>query len=228
MPIHLITSFYLPKNLKRQLEIRNCLKNNVECSLIECIHLYLDDNKAYSYLKKAYSSFIGSKIIIVSKGIQPKYSDLFSYANTLEGKQCMISNSDIWLHPSSNINIIKRANDKIIYSLTRYEYDMSKPEISNYRGSHDSFIFTSPLNNDIIKHVNHHQNILGSENVVLFELKKYGYDIQNPCFDIITVHEHKSEIRDYAGERMNRGGLDGDGVFKVRSHVVHPIVLNKK
>lgn len=222
MSINLITSFYLPDNPNRRAELIKCLQKNINCPYIETIHLYVDDKKALNYIKETYTNLIKTKIIIISMNYKPKYSDLFKYANTLSGKQCMISNSDIWLSSLSNEMVIQLAKNDTIFSLTRYEHDMTKPLIENYCGSHDCFIFTSPLKEDLIKHVNHYQNILGSENVVLYELQKYGYKIINPCFDIVIVHEHKSAIRSYAGKRMNHGGLDGDGVYKVRSHRVPP------
>ncbi len=136
----------------------------------------------------------------------------------------MISNSDIWLKEIKKdnlINILKQQND-IVYSLTRHEYDNSCPLINNYQGSHDVFMFKSPINPDIIKYIKHPQNVWGSENVLLYELKRFCYKLYNPCKSIIIIHEHKSGERNANRIRINRGDTYVDNQYKVRSHCVIP------
>jgi len=223
--LNLITSFYLPKNKEREIELCYTLKKNIECPYIECIHLFIDDEESLNYLLRNYIELINKKIIIIDEYRQPTYSDLFAYANKLENKICFIANSDIWLSLDTDKRILSIVDDKIIFALTRYEYNNTKPLIDTYQGSHDGFIFKSPLNKDLIKHLNFYQNVLGSENVVIYELKKYNYKLFNPCYQIKIIHEHKSEIRNYKMERINRGGYDIDNVYKVRSGVVPPCKL---
>ena len=43
-----------------------------------------------------------------------------------------------------------------------------------------------------------------SENVLLYEFKKLGYKIYNPCKQIIIVHEHKSNVRDHGRKRIDK------------------------
>ena len=142
---------------------------------------------------------INRKIQIILFHKQPTYSDLFKYANKLKGKICMISNSDIWLK-NVDLDLIKliQTKDKLIYALTRHESDGCRPLINKYRMSHDSFIFKSPINYDIPNGMNHIQNKLGSENVIIIGLRKLGYRIYNPCKDIVIIHEHVSGIRTYS------------------------------
>ena len=220
--IHLITSFYLAKNNERKNEIIKCLTKNIESKKIEKIHLFLDDNKCKEFVDNLKSD----KIQIVYTGKQPLYSDFVEYANTLSGKICMISNSDIWLSEVRNqklLDLLKNRN--LVYSLTRHEYDLKSPLIDLYQGSHDAFIFESPIDGKILKHIKFVQNVWGSENVMLYELKKLSYKLYNPCKQIVIVHEHKSESRDENRTRINRGGLDGDNVYKVRSHCVSPCII---
>ena len=136
----------------------------------------------------------------------------------------MISNSDIWLKEIKKdylINTLQQTNN-IVYSLTRYEYDNSCPLIDDYMGSHDVFMFKSPINSDIIRRINHPQNVWGSENVLLFELNKFGYKIYNPCRSIIIIHEHKSGERNDDRVRINNGDTYVDGQYNVRSLCVAP------
>jgi hypothetical protein len=206
--INLITSFYFSKIshhaiTDRNKEIQTCLNKNLENNLIKKIHLFIDDEIALKYIKKLKNP----KINIISIGKQPLYSDLFSYAiKNLKDEICMISNSDIYLH-ECDINILNKINEPdTIFSLTRYEHDLSCPLIDVYGGSHDCFIFKSPLNLDLLNHIAHPQNLWNSEGVVLYELKKINMNIYNPCYQIKIVHLHKSEIREndrytYSNER---------------------------
>lgn len=220
--INLITSFYLPININRKNELIKTLINNIKNEHISNIYLYLDNNECHDYIKDNIVDE-HNKIIIIEIGKQPLYSDLFDFANTLENKICMIANSDIWIHDVKNIKLLEFINNKenIIYSLTRHEYDFSCPLIDNYSGSHDAFIFKSPINKELIKHIKHPQNVWGSENVLLYELYKLNYIIFNPCKSIILIHEHSSNIRN-TGKRINKGGIDSDGNYKVRSRGINP------
>lgn len=203
--INLITSFYLSKNIQRQKELDDSLINNNKCLYIKKIHLFLDNEKCSEYLNQLISD--RSKIVIIRIGNQPLYSDLFEYANTLPNEICMISNSDIWLKEIKNYDLVTTLtqNNNIVYSLTRHEHDNSTPLIDKYIGSHDVFMFNSPINSNIITYINHIQNVWGSENVVLYELNKLQYKIYNPCRDIVTVHEHKSGERNEDRIRINNG-----------------------
>ena len=74
----------------------------------------------------------------------------------------------------------------------------------------------------------HKQNVWGSENVVLYELNKVKYKLYNPCIQIKIIHEHKSGIRNRGRKRINRGDINGDGIFSIRSHSVKPHYLLPK
>ena len=100
---------------------------------------------------------------------------------------------------------------------------MKCPLIDNYQGSHNAFMFKSPLSSKVVKYTNHKQNILGSENVVIYELLRENYKLYNPCKSLKIVHEHKSENRNYPGERINRGDINVDGIYSVRNGLCYPI-----
>jgi len=219
--INLITSFYLSKNIERQKELDDTLINNNNCIYISKIHLFLDNEECSEYLNKLIND--RSKIVIIKIGYQPLYSDLFQYANTLPNEICMISNSDIWLKEIKKDYLINTLQEKhnIVYSLTRHEHDNSCPLIDNYLGSHDVFMFKSPINSNIIKRINHPQNVWGSENVLLYELQKFAR-IYNPCRSIIIVHEHKSGERNNDRIRINDGDTYINGQYNIRSLCVPP------
>jgi hypothetical protein len=138
----------------------------------------------------------------------------------------MIINSDIWLHSIENLNILKLLDNNNIFSLTRHEHDFTCPLIDGYQGSHDAFLFKSPINVDLLKYIQHKQNVWGSENVVLYELNKLNYKIYNPCKQIKIIHEHLSEVRDDNRIRINWGDINVDGVYSIRSQVCKPCILS--
>lgn len=206
--INIVTSFFIPKfasdlNADRYEELKTALNKNLESPLIEKIHLFVDDEVALEYIHKLDNP----KIVVIAVGKQPMYSDLFTYANeNLDGKICMVTNSDIYLHKFTS-NLFKHLQDNnTVYALTRYEHDMSYPLIKKYFWihSHDSFIFKSPLKNTgFIDKIIHPQNVWGSENLVMYEMNNCGIRIFNPCIQAIIVHLHKTELREPDRIRIN-------------------------
>ena len=230
LQIEIVTSFYIPTNEKRKSELIKALDKNLSNKYINKIHFFVDNENCIEFLKNKYYELFNYKIKICGVGKQPLYSDLFLYCNTLKNRICMITNSDIWLDDIKNINIhvfdkLKKNNQKTIFALTRHENDLSCPLIDCYEGSHDSFIFISPIDEQIIKHVKHKQNVWGAENVVLYELNKINYKLYNPCKQIVIVHEHGEQMRNPERIIINRGDIDGDGKFKKRSRIISPCFL---
>ena len=223
--INLITSFYISRfnselNNDRNNELQQCLKNNVENDFIEKIHLYVDDDEAVDCIKNMNNN---AKINIISVGFKPLYSDLFSYAlNNLQNKTCMIANSDIYLH-ELDARLLSILNDNAtVFALTRHEHDFTSPMIDDFCGSHDCFIFKSPLNfHDRIENIKHVQHHWGSENIVLYELSKNNIKLYNPCHQIKIVHLHKSNLREAHRPRINYGSN-----ISARNHAtLSPIVF---
>jgi len=203
--IHLVTSFYLIENpnevqVLRNNELIESLIKNIESPIIKEIHLFVDNIHAFNKINEINSE----KIVIIRIGKQPFYSELFDYAITnLENKICMISNSDIYIH-EYDINILNKLENNI-FTLTRYEHDMSCHLIDKYVGSHDVFIFKSPLNKMILQYMNHHQNVWGSECLIIDILVDNGYKLYNPCHQIKICHLHKSDFRNEDRIRIHNG-----------------------
>jgi hypothetical protein len=203
--INVITSFFLSKiediniNYRNQ-ELIDSLTQNVKSPFIEKVHLFIDDIESYNKLNSIFQNELeNEKIKIIEIGKKPLYSDLFQYAiEQLQGKICMVTNSDIYINECDRIvlDLLHLKNQNLLFALTRHEYDMSCPLINDYHGSHDSFIFKSPLDNSFIQHIEFAQNNWGSEAKLLQELYKTNIKIVNPCKQIKIVHLHKSDIRE--------------------------------
>jgi hypothetical protein len=207
--INLITSFFnknIEEYTKRNEEYNNALINNLKCEYIEKIHLFIEDE----YSEKILDNIINqenakNKVVKINFNKQPLYSDFFQYANTnLIDKIIMVSNSDIYLNNCDNGLIqdyIENKNN--IFCLTRFEDEINKPLIDDYGGSHDSFIYKSPINTNIIENSNFKQNVWGSENLIIWLFYKNHYNLLNPCYQIKIIHLHKTELRNNDRRRIN-------------------------
>lgn len=202
--IHLITSFFNKKTeneilIKRNNEYNFTLIKNLESPFIKKIHLFIENEYSLSVLNNIINTKpeYNNKIIKIIFNKQPMYSDFFKYSfDNLREEIIMISNSDIYLDKCDNYILTKYILEKNnVFSLTRYENENDKPLIDKYQGSHDVFIFRSPLENDIYERSNFTQNNWGSENLVISLLKKNNYTVLNPCFQIKIIHNHDSQYR---------------------------------
>lgn len=226
--MNIVTSFYICNinhdNVNnRNKELIDSLNNNLNSSYVDKIHLYIDDNNALDLLTANFRDYINNKIIIIKIGKKPNYSDLFKYCfEYLENKICMITNSDIYIHKCDNKLLeLLNINKDLVYALTRYEYNFSSNLIDNYMGSHDCFIFNSILDNkvryeNLLNNINFPQHYWGSENRLIYELKKINKIVLNPCKQIIIVHLHKSDVREDNRPRIN---INGCNAFS------HPIII---
>lgn len=202
--IHIISTFYISKynsnldNLRSE-ELINALLKNIECSIIEKIHLFIDDNEALEKLNNISNN--SEKIQIIEIGKKPKYSDYFKYIiDNIKDKICMITNADIYLE-SWDMNLLNNLKiNKIMYALTRHEFDMSCPLINNYQGSHDCYLFNSSFIdiNIINTHTDFYQNFIGIESHIIKNFCDCGFKVFNPCKRIKIIHLHKTELRNHS------------------------------
>jgi hypothetical protein len=210
--INLVTSFFNKNTdndilIKRNNEYNVTLLKNLESEYIKKIHLLIEDDYSLHVLnniiekKEEYNN----KIIKIIFNKQPMYSDFFKYSfDNLKEELVMISNSDIYLDKCDNDILNKYILEKNnVFSLTRYENENDKPLIDNFMGSYDSFIFKSPLKDDIYVRSNFTQNNWGSENLVISLIRNNGYEILNPCYQIKIIHNHSSQYRNDDRIRIN-------------------------
>jgi hypothetical protein len=199
--IHLITSFYLldkddDKSKKRNDELLECLYHNLHNDDIYKIHLFVDDIKS---LNKAIEININNKIKIINIGKQPLYSEMFEYSIVhLFDCICMISNSDIYLY-KCDLNVLNKLENNV-FSLSRHENNL-RCEVYSC-GSYDAFIFNSKyIKKEILKNLQHIQNVVCADNNVVDVLVDNGLKLYNPCFEIIIIHLHQSELRTYDNDK---------------------------
>ena len=224
--INAITSFYISSNKIRAREIMESLGKNIKQSIINRIHLFLDKKEDLEYILQHYRPYLeNGKVKIVRIGLQPTYTDFLHYVNDyLNGELCMVMNSDIWLHSISDMRLLENMENRL-YGLTRHEGTMEAPLIDHYNsskgfiGSQDAFIFKSPVASEVITKLNFPQNVWGSDNVLLREFKNHGYQLYNPCRQIVIIHEHASGERGENRQRLPPPWITlKPGYLEIQSH----------
>lgn len=202
LKINLITSFYIIKNNDRISQQRNnelleCLYNNINNNNICKIHLYVDNNDA---LNKAIQLNKNNKLYIINIGKQPLYSDMFEYAiDNLKDEIVMICNSDVYLY-KCDLNVLSKLRSNV-YALSRHERNL---KCTVYGApSYDAFIFYPKyLNKNILKNTQHVQNIIGADNSIINNIIDLNLNLYNPCFEIMIIHLHDSDLRTYTNQRI--------------------------
>lgn len=229
--INIITTFYISKtgtiiNDNRTNELFEALQKNMGNTSIKQIHLFLDDMMAYEKIQTLNKSVFFNKIIICGIKSNPKHIDFFNYAiHKLPNEICMIINSDIYLYEIDENLLLSVKNDKIAYALSRYEWDMTTPQINRYLGSHDGYIFTPKHINNSLDLVNFYPNIPGIETHIIKMFVENNYKVYNPCFQIKIVHLHKSNIRNYKDNWIGLHNCGDDNHFFNSVWCIPPIHL---
>lgn len=224
--IHLITSFFNKKKYNRADDklssIRNneyneCVIKNISSPYIIKLHLFIQDTYSLDILNELIKDLEGKdKVVKIMFNKQPLISDFFDYSfKNLKGEIVMMSNSDIYLSNCNN-KLIKKfiIEDEDVFCLTRHENEVDKSLIVNKKiCSHDSYIFKSPINENIINDSKFKQNLKGSDNLLVFLFQKYNKKTYNPCLQIKIIHKHKSDLREHKYHRINNTNFMKDYKF---------------
>jgi hypothetical protein len=199
---NLFLTYFKSNNLVRDNEILDTLYKNIGLNIFNNITV-LTENEESTIGLKPLSSIIN--IIQINK--RPTYQDFFNLSNLNFKKVTdinILANSDIIFTKS-----IKLINSKTIKStficLTRYELDgkIFWPKIPlekggaevfhDYSTSQDAWIW---IGKNWLNKCNFFLGIPGCDNKIAYEAYIQEYKILNPSLDIITYHNHKSNIRE--------------------------------
>lgn len=151
------------------------------------------------------------------------YSEILSVTQQLPDRIVTIANADIYADDSIGLLswLSFAANRRKLYALSRYnlacpnvscEHAHCEPTLcTDDKGySFDTFTFVPPIPQAIISRVNHPQNALGAENLLLWHFEANGFELSNPCKSVLTYHLHcKRNVSLY----LNQSRVDGDGHF---------------
>ncbi|EPY41004.1 hypothetical protein AGDE_02921 [Angomonas deanei] len=205
---------------ERQREYLTALTHNAAHADVQRVLLLVEGADAYRHFREhvlfnpaLFPPLSLAKIIPILRlhHAQPTYAELFYQANQLlQHSLTMVCNADVHLSPTSfSVKAVQgmfsameakgNGAQPLALALTRHESDnvADAPLVYDYRGSHDAFILKPPLPLDVLAGVTHPQNCYQSENIVIHELKKGGYTVLNPCLDLILVHQHAVDLRQW-------------------------------
>lgn len=194
----------------RQLEVNECFRRNVKNPIFSTIHILLEKSSDLPYYTNVINNLDEKnkcKFTIFSR--QPKYADFVFYAKTNipDNRIVCIMNSDIFMG-QADIEFIKSELDyNTLIALSRHEYTDDTHSICDastcniiyrYHGSHDAFIFKTPVPREYnFEYVCIPQNVGGSENIFMNSWVMSSKRLKNLCFDIPIFHMHRYRYTNY-------------------------------
>lgn len=190
-------SWYRDENPARFTELSETLCSNINNRFIDVVHIFTFDEKDMTRFP------CEMKKIRLVKQRQERFhfSEGLEYANQNLKKQIVLfANSDIEFDDSlENLLFLHDLNSSTFYSLSRYEKDESASIGTQcgekYLGSHDTFVIIPPVPTVLIRKCNFALGSWGIENRIIYEMKREGITVRNPCLLIHTWHNHKSGVK---------------------------------
>ena len=202
---------------QRQQEIDICFQINSHHPAVKRMYVLCETPETIEYYKNLTRD-VEEKMNFILFGHQPTYKEFLEFVkdNIPEKEVVCIMNSDIYFHESVDFSFIKRhLKDNMIFGLTRHEHtNLDHSECNSdtcslvylHRGSHDTFIFRTPIPSAIdLDSINNRQNLFGSENVFLHAWNKAKWTVKNPCHQMKTVHLHRNRVYFENYPRINVG-----------------------
>jgi len=223
----LVTTYFArqPYSAKRAKELIETLKRNLHNQHIAAVHV-LTENADPTHELADVAPAVFNKLIVVHVDKQPTYGDFFTYANSVLGSNVVtiVANADIYFDATLSTIQHRRPNEaadlagdapwRSVFALSRqpspdlsddrkYDYQRIVNLCETYAGSHDAFVFATPVPDSVLSAVDHSQNNMGAENVVIHAFQRVkGYRLSNPCSELHAFHAHGSRERDYDNNGM--------------------------
>jgi len=205
--VHLIAQYFrlefkdpvrpLVVELHRVREMEEAFRLNLEHPSVAAVHVLTETRRDYDYVVTLGDLFDRCrKLRIFHIGMRARYKEYARHATQhLKGQVVVMLHADISLGTGWE-HLRKEKLQGAVYALSRYEYpDQAIKCSSEYRGSHDAFIFVAPLPNEAIMDMEFREDELGSENTMIRILQLYDLPVINPCRVLKVVHHHESQLR---------------------------------
>lgn len=180
--------------------LKNCQDKHIKRIFVLC-----ESKEAmsyYSHITREYES----KLVFVLLGHQPTYKEIVEYINySIPSNEIVcIMNADIFFNSEKDHILIQKYLQKdYLFALTRHEITDEGHTIHGeescpftvHGGSCDTFIFYTPISPRFEpSRVDFRQNLFGAEAVFIKAWLDAGYQMWNPCDEIITLHLHRDRI----------------------------------
>lgn len=205
----LYVPFYTPGDPERKQEIYSCLEDNIKANIFQEIILLIDDN--------IRPNIPSSKTLVTHITIdrRPMYSDwIFNAKNDSARHISICANADIVFNKKSLIDIKESLTEKSLICLCRHEEsaDMQPQPHPNPQWTQDIWAIRSEdfpkINTEHLKECRIPFGLPRCDGKFAWVFYCRGWALKNPCFDIITLHRHRSEIREYkSSSKTILGGI---------------------
>ena len=190
--MRLFVPFYTDSTDKyHNVEMRDCLTRNATASYFDEVHIVCVDAESESFIRANYPDTV--KVHRVSA--RPTYKVIMNIAETdaSDGDINILANSDIIFTPSILLlRYIEMTNTAVC--LQRWEQENERVSIHIKNNVQDVWCWKNQIED--IDSFDFLMGVPSCDNRLAYELKSMGYNIVNPCVDIVTVHSHKNRSRD--------------------------------
>jgi len=209
--MNLFTTYYAT-DPQRQQELAESLASNIQNTLIESIHVFLDPNTSESILEQFKQQPGFDKVSYLRSVGKPSYREWLDHSRTRLGRGISIfANADI-----SFDETLAKLGDYValprsIVCLTRHEDVRGTPKLHKTpRWSQDVWAMRSENIADItfLEQLSFETGQPRCDNRCAFVFAIHGWNIFNPCVDVRAIHKHQYNTRSYSkGSPVNIGGM---------------------
>jgi hypothetical protein len=213
-PIVLYTPYYGSDSVERQKELDECLQRNVLNPLVSRIILLRDDNHVPPVDSK--------KIVIMQFDERPTYRDWLELSMEGEAHISVLANTDIYFDESI-LNLCKYLDGEVFVALSRYE--KVKEEFVPHPNPHWSqdvwcVDTENKFTETLLRSADIKLGIPRCDNKIAYVFSINGWKVSNPFYEIISIHVHETQIRNYNKKRDTSilGGVA----------YVHPVISHRQ
>jgi len=204
----LLTSYYDAKNERREAELLECRKKNLECKAFDRIHRFFEQCEVLC-IERQEANRVNGKEVYVIVNDRMTYKDYFVYANMAlpNGTIVCLANSDVWFDETL-LNITDAQMDnRTFFACSRWGYmneiggwHWDEGYDKNAPISQDAWIFRTPINWGAAN-LDFSMGCMRCDNVLAGAMQQAGYRVLNPTLpgpkSLKIHHEHRSQQHNY-------------------------------
>ena len=196
----LITQYFVHKVTKRAKEVRQCLKNNLACDLVDRVVLLNETDLKHEWSSMRNSEKVQQHVI----GTRLTYKDLlkYTYESVPPNTIVVYANADIYCTPTLKELYSLDMRDKML-ALLRWDEQSGPTDLKLFgprADSQDAWILLSDSVKSRTWDWSTFDYKLGTaccDNRFTGDMFTMKFLVSNPSNTIQMVHIHQSEIRDY-------------------------------
>jgi len=213
MITRLFINYYTSENKERQTELNYCISKNSENVFIDQLNILVEKNDIKSL--ERVIKLNNEKINIIQIENIPTFKEV---VNAIENTTTIddvniIVNSDCYLNDTASKFKSIGANE--LWALSRYNLIDESGKTEPYHGgmTQDAWAFLGKPKK--IDNIDFHFGKPGCDNRFAFETHSAGYNVINPCLDVMVIHYHISEKRTYGNGSVREKNRINGGYKKV-------------